>query len=153
MAVDTSAGTILYISAAQPTTYDVAGYTALTWVPVGEIVDSGEFGRKYVSVKHNPVATRGTQKFKGSYDEGSMPLKMALDNDDAGQVLLHAAVFLDASHSFKLLLPSGHSYFYQAMAMDFSVGGLTVDSVTSASCALELTTTKAGVGIVEKPAP
>lgn len=153
MAVDTSAGTLLHISAAAPATFNAAGYAALTWTPVGEVVDPGEFGRKYAVVKHNPVATRGTQKFKGSFDEGTMSLKLGLDNDDAGQILLHAAVLLDDPQSFKVTLPGGDTYYFQAMAMDFVIGGLTVDSVTSAACTLELTTSKTGIGIVEVLAP
>lgn len=153
MSVNTSAGTTLHICATPPTTFDAAGYTALVWVPVGEVVDPGEFGRKYATVTHNPVATRGTQKFKGSFNEGTMNLKLALDDADAGQTLLRAAVLADAAYSFKVTLPSGRKFNFQAMAMDFSIGGLTVDSVTSATCALELTTSKTGVGIVEAPAP
>ena len=148
MAVDTSAGTLLHIAIAKPTTFDATGYAALTWVPVGEIVDPGEFGRKYALIKHNPVATRGTQKFKGSFDEGVMNLKMALDPSDAGQIVMIAAAVADQSYSFKVTLPNGQKYYSQAMVMDFVVGGLTVDSVTSAAASLELTTTKTGVGIV-----
>ena len=153
MAVDTSAGTLLHISAARPATFDAAGYVALVWSPVGEITDPGEFGRKYASVTHNPVATRGTQKFKGSFNEGAMSMKMGLDNADAGQVILNAAVLSDDAYSFKVTLPSGHIYYFQAMAMEFVVGGLTVDSVTSATCTLELTTSKTGVGIIAVAAP
>ena len=155
MAVETSAGTLLHISAGKPATFDGAGYAAvgMTWTPVGEVVDMGEFGRKYALIKHNPVATRVTQKFKGSYDEGNMPLKLALDNDDAGQILCKTASKSDASYSIKITLPGGDTYYCQAIVMDFVIGGLTVDSVTSASISLELTSTKTGIGIVEVLVP
>ena len=149
MTVNTAAGTTLHMSSAIPATFSGPGYVALTWVPVGEIVDSGEFGRKYAVIKHNPVATRGAQKFKGSFDEGTMNLKMALDTDDAGQILMKAAVNLDTPQSFKATLPGGDIYYFQAMCTEFKVGGLTVDSVASAAVTLELTTSKTGIGIVE----
>lgn len=148
MAVDTSAGSLLHVSAPAPATFNGVGYAALTWVPVGEAVDLGEFGRKFALIKHNPVATRGTQKFKGSFDEGSIALKLALDNYDAGQIIMLAASNSDAKHSFKITLPSGYIYYFQAMVMDFVIGSLTVDSVTSANVSLELTTNKDGIGIV-----
>ena len=148
MSVNTSAGSLLHVSAAAPATFDGAGYAAVIWSPVGEAVDLGDFGKKFALIKHNPVATRGTQKFKGSFDEGSIPLKLALDNDDAGQKILQAASVLDTKHSFKITLPSGAVYYFQAIVMDFVVGGLTVDAVTSATVTLELTTTKTGIGVV-----
>lgn len=148
MAVDTSAGTLLHVTTAPPATFTTVGYAALIWTPVGEAVDLGDFGRKFALIKHNPVATRGTQKFKGSFDEGSIALKLALDNYDAGQLIMIAATLTDLKYSFKITLPTGFIYYFQAMVMDFVIGGLTVDSVTAASVSLELTTTKAGVGIL-----
>ena len=71
MTVRTSAGTTLKVSASAPATFDKAGYSALTFTAVGEITDLGEFGREYALVTHNPVGTRGTQKFKGSFNEGT----------------------------------------------------------------------------------
>lgn len=153
MGVETSAGTLLHVVAAAPATFDAAGYAALVWVAVGEVVDPGEFGRKYAVIKHNPVATRGTQKKKGSYDEGTMALKLGLDNDDAGQVILQDLKDSDDPGAFKLTLPTGHIYYFQALVMEFIVGGLTVDSITSATVTIELTTAPDGTGIIEVAAP
>jgi hypothetical protein len=91
MAVRTTAGSTLKVSASAPATYNTAGYAALTWTSVGEVTDLGEFGREYTLVTHNPINNRITQKFKGSYNEGKMSLKLGLDTDDAGQVLMKAA--------------------------------------------------------------
>ena len=148
MSVNTSAGTLLHISAIAPATFDAPGYVALAWLPVGEIVDPGEFGRKYALVSHTPVATRGVQKFKGSFNEGTMAMTMGLDSVDTGQMALRTASKLDTPVSLKITLPSGTIYYFQALVMEFVVTGLTVDNITSASCSLELTTTKAGVGII-----
>ena len=149
MTVRTSAGTTLKISANAPATFNVAGYSALTYTAVGEITDLGEFGREFTLVTHNPVGSRGTQKFKGSFNEGTMNLSLGLDTDDAGQVLMKAASLSDAAYSFEVTTQNGDTYYFQAMVMSFKVGVGSVDSITTATCTLELTTSAGGVGIVE----
>lgn len=149
MTVHSSAGTSLKVSAATPATFDATGYNALTFTTVGEVVDLGEFGREYNLITHNPIATRGTQKLKGSFNEGSISLQLGLDTDDAGQVLLKAAVASDSNYSFLVTTQNGDKYYFQAKAMSFKTGVGSVDSVTSATVSLELTTSSAGVGVVE----
>src|SRR5258706_15975839 len=100
--VETVAGTLISISAAQPATFNVAGYAALSWTGIAEITDGGDHGREYAVVTHMPIASRGVQKFKGSFNEGSKSLQLALDNDDAGQVLAKAALLSDNDYSFKV---------------------------------------------------
>lgn len=154
MTVRTSAGTTLRVTAAAPATFTAAGYNALfTASPtpslVGEITDLGEFGREYALVTHNPVGTRGTQKFKGSFNEGTMSLSLGLDTDDAGQILMKAGSISDNDYSFMVTTQNGDKYYFQAKIMSFKVGVGSVDSITTAACTLELTTNSAGVGIVE----
>jgi hypothetical protein len=149
MAVRTSAGTTIHVSAGIPATYDVTGYAALTYTAIGEVTNLGEFGREYNLVTHNPVATRSTVKRKGSYNEGQISLEVGLDTDDAGQILMKTASASDNDHSFKITTQNGDVYYFAAQVMSFrvSVGG--VDDITSASIMLELTSNSAGVGIVE----
>ena len=149
MPVRTSAGTTLKVSAAAPATFNSAGYTALTFTAVGEITDLGEFGREYALVTHNPVGNRSTQKFKGSFNEGTINLSLGLDTDDAGQVLLKTASNADTPYSFEIVTQNGDKYYFQAMVMSFKVGVGSVDSITTATVTLELTTSSGGVGIVE----
>jgi hypothetical protein len=148
MTAFTSAGSTLAISASQPATYNVAGYEALTPTLIGEITDLGEFGRVYAVVTHNPLDTRSTVKRKGSYNEGTMDLKLALDMDDAGQTLLKAASESDNDYSFELTIQNGDKYYFQAQVSSFKVGVGSVDQITNASVTLELTTNDAGIGIV-----
>jgi hypothetical protein len=148
MASRTSAGSTLRVSAAQPGTFNVAGYNALSWTEVGEITDLGEFGREYNLVTHNPLKTRATVKKKGSYNEGQINLQMALDDADAGQVILSAAVLSDNDYSFEITLQSGKKYFFQAQVMKFKPNVGSVDNITTASVMLEITSNSAGVGIV-----
>ena len=149
MSVRSSAGTTLKISAATPAPFDSAGYGALTFTNVAEITDLGEFGREYALITHNPIGSRGTVKKKGSFNEGTMTMKLGLDTDDAGQILMKAASLSDNDYSFLVTSQNGDKYYFQAQVMNFKVGLSTVDAITSASVNLELTSSSAGVGIIE----
>lgn len=149
MAVRSSAGTTIHLSAGTPATFNAAGYTALTFTAIGEVTDLGEFGREYSLITHNPIGSRGTVKLKGSFNEGSITMQLGLDTDDAGQILAKTASQSDADYSFKITTQNGDDYFFQAKVMSFKVNVGSVDSVTSATIMLELTTNSAGVGIVE----
>ncbi len=153
MTVFTSAGSTIGIVAAAPATYDATGYTALSYVLIGEVTDFGEFGREYSLVTHNPVASRGTVKKKGSFNEGSITLQLGLDTDDAGQILAKTASNSDADYSFAVTTQNGDKYFFRAQVMSFKVSVGGVDTITNATIMLEITTNSAGVGIVEKLAP
>jgi hypothetical protein len=149
MTVRSSAGTTISLSAGIPATFNTAGYTALTWTAIGEVTDLGEFGREFNLITHNPIGSRGTVKLKGSFNEGSITMQMGLDTDDAGQILAKAASLSDNDYSFKIITQNGDDYYFQAKVMSFKVNVGSVDSVTSATIMLELTTNSAGVGIIE----
>src|SRR3990172_3430487 len=147
--VETVAGTSISISAAQPATFDGAGYAALSWTAIAEITDGGDHGREYAEVTHTPIASRGVQKFKGSFNEGTKTLQLALDGDDAGQVIAKAALVSDNDYSFRVTYQGGDKDYFQAKVMSFKKAASSVDSIRSASMSLSITTTSAGVGIVE----
>lgn len=151
MAVKTTAGTTLKVSATTPESFDQAGYesTDVVLVTVGEITNYGEFGREFTLVTHNPVATRGTQKFKGSFNEGAMQLQLGLDTDNAGQIIMKAAALSDNDYTFLVTTQNGDKYYFQAKVMGFKVNLGDVNQVTGATCTLELTTSSTGIGIVE----
>lgn len=149
MTVRSSAGTTLKIGASAPATFDAAGYAALTLTAVGEVVDLGEFGREYNLISHNPIGSRGTVKLKGSFNEGQISVRLALDTDDSGQILAKAAALSDNDYSFCITTQNTDKYYFQAKVMGFKVSIGSVDGVTSATMTLEITTTSAGVGIVE----
>lgn len=149
--VETVAGTTLWISATTPATFDSAGYegSGMNWVAIGEVTDGGEHGREYALVTHMPIASRGTQKFKGSFNEGSKTLQLGLDQDDAGQVIAMAALASDNDYSFKVIYQGLDKDYFQAKVMTFKKAATSVDSIRSASVTLEITTNSAGVGIVQ----
>lgn len=149
MTVRSSAGTSIGITSSAPATFNVAGYSALTFTNIGEVTDLGEFGREYNLITHNPLGTRGTVKLKGSFNEGSISLQLGLDTDDAGQILAKTASQSDGDYSFKVTTQNGDDYYFQAKVMSFKVGVGSVDSVTTATINLEITTSSTGVGVVE----
>lgn len=149
MTVRTSASSTLKISAGAPVTFDGAGYAALSFTTIGEVTNMGELGRDFQLVTHNPIATRGTQKLKGSFNEGAMSLQLGLDTDDGGQIIAKAASLSDSPYALKLTTANGDVYYFQALVMNFKVGVNDVNSITSATINLEITTSNTGVGIVE----
>lgn len=155
MPVMTSAGSTLRVSSVAPATFDAIGYavvfptlaTAANPV-VGEITDLGEFGREYALVTHNPLGTRGTAKFKGSFNAGQISLQLALDNDDAGQMKLREALNVDSDYYFAVTLQNGDKSFFAAKVMSFKTSVGSVDQITNATVMLEITTNNAGIDIV-----
>lgn len=154
MAVQTAATTEISISASIPATFNAAGYAAVTaWSVIGEVTDAGTHGRVYQAVTHNPLGSRGTQKFKGSFNEGTKTIQMALDDSDAGQILAKTALNSDDDYSFCVEYPDGSKDYFQAKVMSFTKSASTVDSIVTASMDLEITTSKDGTGIVEVGVP
>lgn len=136
----TAALTTLGVSATAPTTYDASGYGALTFTDVGEITDFGEIGRVYNEITHNPVGTRETFKFKGSYNDGTLQLQLARPEGvtgDAGLTILEAALDSDSDYHFEIELndnPSGttNTFLYfsgKVMSAPDQIGG--VDSIVA----------------------
>lgn len=154
MTAFTSAGSSIALSASSPGTFDAAGFGALTFTTIGEVTDiGGNFGRTYNLVTHNPLATRATVKKKGSYNAGSLTVQLAVDNDNAGQALAQAALLSDANYSFKVVTQSGDIYYFQGVVMSFPVTLGGVDTITTASLAIEITSNSAGLDLVLVNAP
>jgi hypothetical protein len=136
----TSAGTTLSIASGTifPATYDLPGFGALTYVPIAEITDLGEFGKKFNLVKHNPLGNRTTFKRKGSYDNGAMAIKMAKAFTDAGQSALLAARDSDNSYAYKVTYQDGTYNYFSAQCMSVTIMISTVDTITGSNVSLEV---------------
>ena len=134
----TSAGTTIEISAALPATYTQAAFTALAYTEIGEVSDLGEFGREYNVVKFNPLKDRRTVKRKGSFDDGTVQVQLAKAATDAGQILLKSAVNSDASHSVKIVLQDGTTFYFTAQVSSSTVNVGGVDQITSSTFKLEI---------------
>src|SRR5882762_6048516 len=97
MGANTSAGTTISIGTT------ITDPTVDTYVAIAEITTIPEFGRVYKEITYNPIATLATQKFKGSYDDGSIALEGAKSSSDAGQQAVLAALATDFDYNFKIV--------------------------------------------------
>jgi len=149
MTHQTAAGVTLGISLAAPASHTEVGFDALTLVPVGEITNIGEFGKEFALVTHNPLASRGTKKGKGSFNNGSLSPALALDPSDAGQTAMKTALESDDPAYFAITLQDGTIFYLVGLLMSFkpNIGG--VDDVVTASTSIELTPD----AILKKAAP
>jgi hypothetical protein len=134
----TVAGSSLKISAAKPATYDAAGFGALAFTTVGEVTDIGSLGKEYTLVTHNPVGDRKTYKFRGSYNNGALALKLAKALSDAGQAMLLAASESDTSYSFCITLQDGKKMYFTGMTMSFITNIGTVNNILGADVKVEI---------------
>lgn len=142
MTVQTNASTSIAVSIAAPATHDAAGFGALSFTPIGEIVSTGEKGGSAALVTHSPLDARTVKKFKGSVNFGSYALSLGLDIVDAGQIIIDAlatGASIDIVASFKETKQDGSIEYYRALVMTYTRVGGTIDAIIGANATLELT--------------
>lgn len=138
MSFQTASGAALLISATLPATYNEAGYGALTGVTVGEVTNIGEFGKEWALVTHEPLADRGVKKAKGNFNNGTLNPTVALDPEDAGQVLMQAAHESDDAVALCVRLKDGTEYWFTGLVMNFRPNVGSANDVVSAACTIEI---------------
>lgn len=134
----TAAGTTFSVSAALPASETSGAYAAVSYTAVAEVVDVGSLGKKYSLINHNPIGTRATFKFKGSYDSGSMTLKLAKAISDAGQALMLAASDSDNDYTFHIQLPDARDMYFRGKVMSFVTTIGTVNSIVGAEVEVQI---------------
>ncbi len=139
--VRTSAGTKFYVSdpiAALLVTYDAATFATGTYVEVGELSDLGSFGKKYNLVTFNPLGDRKTVKRRGSYNNGTLALKLGSAPTNPGQIKMQAAADSDSSYAFKVVTQSGSVFYFTGQTMGWMLEVGSVDQIMGASADLEI---------------
>lgn len=144
-----SVGSTLHAVATAPATYDAAGYAALTWVAVGEIKDIPAFGKSRNSITFTPLASGAMQKYAGITDAGKIALSFLSNTDDAGQIVLKTGLSSSSPVSIKVTSQNGDVYYFRAMVLSFKLSIGDANGLTMATCELDITSTTAGVSIVE----
>ena len=142
----TAAGTKLYYSATLPTTYDEAGYAALTWTELADISSIGEFGKVYATATFKPLATRTTCKRKGSYDFGSIQMGLGYSSDAAGTTAMLAALASDLGYAFKIVLNDATAtlvlptkFYFAGQVMSFKINpGSDPDAFVTATLEIQI---------------
>lgn len=74
------------------------------YLEIGEITDFGSFGREYQEIVSQAVNRRGDYKFKGTYNDGQVTLKVNRDPADVGQAAAITARDSDSDYNFKITL-------------------------------------------------
>lgn len=139
MAYTTAAGTALAISAGHPATQDAAGFVALTYTEVGAVEKIGTFGGTFAKVEFQPLKG-GKIKRKGSVDYGTLNPTMALDEADAGQILMRTAANNTANtlYSFKVTRQDGSIIYCEGLVfgMPETIDG--ADTINMSSPTIEV---------------
>jgi hypothetical protein len=138
-----AAGSTLKLSAGVPATFDASGYNALSFTSIGDVLDIGEFGAEWAIDNKNPLAIRGTIKKKTSRDPGGFSAALALDTDDAGQIIMKAARDSDSLYSVLITTPEGDKYYCQVLVTTFKVGAMSQSGkmMASSNCAVSTSST------------
>ena len=105
---------------------------------VGEVVDMGDYGRKYNTVTHMPLATRETRKLKGSYNDGAMAMRLARAPGDDGQEILITAVDDDDAYYFAVTLQDGTKQYFSGLVASYTTNIGGSDKITEAAVEIEI---------------
>ena len=143
MAKLTSTGTKLSVVAEDPATFDDAGYAALVFVEVGEVIDLPEYGPNVQVVESNPLATGITEKFKGFINYGSQSMGLEFDSANAGQIILAAGVegaTKNAQHSIKIEYQDGSIDYYSARIFSYTKAPGSANSMVGSTVQVEINT-------------
>lgn len=127
MAKQTSLGTAYAISAAEPATYDEAGFVALSYTEIVGVTNIGDFGPTFEDVTDIPLVTGITEHRKGGADYGEFAPVASYDVSDAGQILFLSGVDgaeKDTVFSHRVTLQDGTIFYVtgQIFAAPISVG-------------------------------
>jgi hypothetical protein len=143
MTVQTSTGMTISIAAATPATNDKAGYDALTFTVIGEVISIGEYGATQEEVTHTPLTSGIVQKFKGATNNGSLSIEMGHDLSDAGQALLLAASDGAAkftNHSVKVTYSGGQIDAFQGLVFGYNRNPGAINSMVGSTSNIGLNT-------------
>ena len=137
--VQTLVETTISVSASLPATYDAAGYGALTFTAVGQVTDWTAGGQVYNVVTSNPIAQRGTDKYKGTFNNGADTITVNRDDDDAGQLIILAALTDDADYAFEVTYQDGTIDYFTGKVVSFDTVAGGADSIVQKTISLERT--------------
>ena len=140
MAINTTAGASISIVKAEPATYDIADFGALTFVEVGDIETMGEFGGRSQVIEFTGIKDIVTQKFKGSFNAGSMSVGLGKNVTDAGQALLVAGAIPSENgvHSVEFKDAAGDIVYFTCIVTGYTTNPADVNAVIKSTVTLEL---------------
>lgn len=143
MATQPTTGIVFSVSAATPATDDQAGYEALTFTEVGELLTIPAFGADTQVITYEPLKDGITKKDKGFINYGSQALVAVMDTEDAGQIIMISAAEGAnklVEHSFKLEYPLGEVRYYQGKVFSYQEEPGSSNSMINVNMNLEINT-------------
>ena len=135
--VDTSIG----ISASLPSSFDssTGGYPGETYTAIGQVTGWTPGAKTFQVTTSNPINQRSTDKYKGTYNNGADQLVCNRDDDDAGQVILSAALSSDNDYAFEVTYQDGTIDYFTAKVTSEGPGGGGANDMVTMTFSLERT--------------
>lgn len=88
LGLENTTGTTIYVAAAEPSTYDAAGYGALAWEKVVGVVSFGEWGNQESDVSEALLSEDQVIHTNGVADGGTVSVSVQHRTTDAGAEIL-----------------------------------------------------------------
>lgn len=135
----TSAGTKIYICTNLPSSYDAAGFGALSWTEIAEASSLGSFGGTRTVVNHIPVGTSTVVKRSGSVNFGTMTVDLAY-HTGADMTIVNSVFSSGQPAAFKIVFPSalGQTAYFSAIVSAAPVNISTADSILMSNLSVDV---------------
>ena len=131
----TNIGTVVSVSAAEPATFDQAGYEALTWSEITGVSSIGEIGPTYEVLNQTDLKDGIVQKAHGSLNYGDPALQYRIVESDTGQGILLTALSAQTTISLKVVRASGKTEYVRTIVTSAPTSEGTASALT---CALAI---------------
>lgn len=140
MGISVTAGSKLYIG----TSETIASPD--DWLEIGEVVNLGSIGRTYKKIEAPAIGQRGIRKFKGTYDDGTLTVKLNRDSADTGQAAAITARDNDNDYNMRIVLNDAQvngltnntTIVFKAKIMSYTLDAGGVDDVVGSTLVVEV---------------
>lgn len=151
---DLAVGSVLKVSHAEPATFDVAGYEALTWLEIDDVTNIGAGGGSATVQSYVPLKTGITVKRAGAieYQDRTFQLGRHLQTDTTHQLIKNGfdGIYKGDVFSWAVHYPDGSKDFFTATIASFTDEQLEANTFMFSSVTLSPTVkvvTKAGTDL------
>ncbi|MGB1388671.1 MAG: hypothetical protein ACPG61_07265 [Paracoccaceae bacterium] len=132
--LESTTGTTIAVVAAEPATYDLAGFEALTFVPVVGVVTFGSWGDENEDVNEPLLAEGRVIHTVGTADGGSVEISVQHRTTDAGSDILRANGGTNTLVSIKKTYASGDAEYGVAVISAAKFREASSNSVRGYTC-------------------
>ena len=137
----TADGTLIGVSSTLAAIKDAAGFAALAFTDVGQVVDIGEIGATFADVTTYNLSSRDVVHLKGSRDWNETPITVDNDRTDAGQVILrdhHNETKVDDRVAIKITHQNGDVEYFETLVYSFTSAALAQDTIYRANVSMRI---------------